>query len=132
MNNDNRTLTSTEMFSVWISYLNDSMSKSTLAYFFIKSRRVAVTLLNLFMIFVLVDKGELVKKTNLKVITMAAKEAKHLDQVDKHFEQVDKLREKFIDSFVDYWQHYSSWASWQFLVSVGHGCSTFSNPLLFL
>ncbi|MFB9759300.1 hypothetical protein [Ectobacillus funiculus] len=45
---------------------------------------------------------------------MAAKEAKHLDQVDKHFEQVDKLREKFIDSFVDYWQHYSSWASWQF------------------
>ena len=32
----------------------------------------------------------------------------------KHFEQVDKLRHKFMESFVDYWQHYSSWNSWQF------------------
>ncbi|GAA3332185.1 hypothetical protein GCM10020331_091520 [Ectobacillus funiculus] len=63
---------------------------------------------------------------------MATKETKHLEQMDKHFEQVDKLREKFMDSFVDYWQHYSSWGSWQFLVSVSHGYITFNNPLLFL
>ncbi|MFB9759299.1 hypothetical protein [Ectobacillus funiculus] len=60
MNNDNRTLTSTEMFSVWISYLNDSMSKSTLAYFYkvTKSSRHFVKFVH---DFVLVDKGELVK-----------------------------------------------------------------------
>ncbi len=45
---------------------------------------------------------------------MATKETKHLEQFDKHFEQVDKLRHKFMESFVDYWQHYSSWNSWQF------------------
>ena len=32
MNHDSITLTSTEMPSAWTSYLNDSMSKNTLAY----------------------------------------------------------------------------------------------------
>ncbi|MFB9758328.1 hypothetical protein [Ectobacillus funiculus] len=33
MNHDSITLISTEMSSVWTSYLNDSMSKYALAYF---------------------------------------------------------------------------------------------------
>jgi hypothetical protein len=33
MNHDSITLTSTEMSSIWTSYLNDSMPKYTLAYF---------------------------------------------------------------------------------------------------
>ncbi len=60
MNYDSLTLTSTEVSLIQLSYLNDSMSKCTLAYFYkvLESSRHIVKFVS---DFALMDKGEPVK-----------------------------------------------------------------------